>query len=516
MRENLPVYNEERVLKDDERLITVTDKSGNILSCNNEFVDVSGFTREELVGQPHNIVRHPDMPSEVYQVMWSFLKEGKPWMGIVKNRSKNGNFYWVNAYVTPIFTGDKLTGYESVRTKARTSDIERSKKLYHAIKNKKRTKPLIRFVPHHTFIVLSALSSAALMHLGHYDIAERGLSAAVLIYALWGSRVRRKEILSIKSLLKGHFTHDVAIQSYTDNKGGMGDLEVLILSSIAHLETVITRIEDASENLAKETETSASITLSSRQDIERQQSETLLVATAMNEMTATINEVAQHVNETAISAETANDLVTNGLKISDTTMLAIEKLRDTVSEMGNSVSAVHVQTDSIAKAAEVIEKIAEQTNLLALNAAIESARAGEQGRGFAVVAEEVRNLARRTQESTKEIYSIISELTASADSAVDVANEGAINAEEGVARVLENGEMLSGISNAVEKITQMSVQMAAAIEQQAMVAEDINQQVVNISDLAESSTSSAGKTDESMTHLRGISAELHELVVRFR
>lgn len=116
MRQNMPVTNQEKTFSKDEKLITTTDLKGKILHCNDAFVKISGFDKSELIGSPHNIVRHPDMPKEAFKIMWDTLKQGKAWMGLVKNRCKNGDFYWVDAYVTPVTEGGKVIGYESVRT----------------------------------------------------------------------------------------------------------------------------------------------------------------------------------------------------------------------------------------------------------------------------------------------------------------------------------------------------------------------------------------------------------------
>ena len=112
MRTNLPVTQQGRTFKEEERLISTTDLQGNITYCNEAFIAISGYTREELIGSPHNLVRHPDMPPPVFGHMWATLKEGKPWMGIVKNRCKNGDFYWVSAYVTPILEQGQIIQYK--------------------------------------------------------------------------------------------------------------------------------------------------------------------------------------------------------------------------------------------------------------------------------------------------------------------------------------------------------------------------------------------------------------------
>ncbi len=137
-----------------ERLISATDPSGKIIYCNDEFASISGYTREELVGSPHNLVRHPDMPPAVFGLMWGYLKAGKSWMGIVKNRCKNGDYYWVSAYVTPIIENGTLTGYESVRVKPSREQIERAQTLYARLRTGKEAVPR----QHHCAVFLARLA----------------------------------------------------------------------------------------------------------------------------------------------------------------------------------------------------------------------------------------------------------------------------------------------------------------------------------------------------------------------
>lgn len=516
MRKNLPVTDREITFGSNTKLISVTDTQGTILECNDAFVEVSGFEKHELIGQPHNMVRHPDMPTEAYKKMWHYLKAGKPWMGLVKNRCKNGDFYWVNAYVTPVTQNGKVIGYESVRSCPSRQDVERAAKLYRDINAGKTKRAALPISLENAFLILSIAICAGLFGFGLKALSELALLVSVIIFAFWISLNRKKTLNALNEMLNLAFSDELAVQSYTEETGDLGKLKVAILSQLAHLGTVITRIESAALVVAKESEKGAELTAKTRKDIESQQSETMQVATAMNEMSTTIAEVSKHVSNTAIQADTANHLASKGNEVANVTRGSIQKLKLTVEQIGSSVRGVSEQTARIANAAQMIEQIADQTNLLALNAAIEAARAGEQGRGFAVVADEVRNLARRTQESTKEIYGIVTELTHRAGDAVKIADAGAIDAEEGLSNVIESGKMLSGISESIGQIASMSTQMAAAVEEQAHVAEDINRQIVNISTLADLSNDSSMQLSETTIYLNKIADELHELVVRFK
>lgn len=516
MRINTPTTTTEVKIPSNTKLITVTDTNGNITECNDAFVKVSGFSRDELINQPHNIVRHPDMPTEAFKVMWNYLKNGKPWMGLVKNRCKNGDYYWVSAYVSPIYENGSIIGYESVRSKPTEKEIRTASALYSNIKSGKKLKKE-RLMTLQTTFLPAILVVYGLLYLSGFNLAaEATIVTSVIINSLLLAINSSKQRKEIEKLLENNFTDELAVQTYTDKVGSLGKFEVAILSQKAHLSTIIHRIDNAAAGVSRSTINSLSLIEDSKFSIDQQQSETMQVAAAMNEITTTIADVAIHVSDTANHAETAFILAKEGESISRTTSEYMEGLKATVQEISDSISEVSEETNKIVLAANTIEKIAEQTNLLALNAAIEAARAGEQGRGFAVVADEVRNLAQNTQNSTSDIYQIITSLTEKTNNAVVIAKKGALDAEGGLEKVIESENNLSGIVQSIGQISDMSTQIATAVEQQAHVSEDINKQVVNISNLAESNTESAEKAKTSLTDLSYIADKLHELVKRFK
>lgn len=519
MRNNQPVNDRERSLPANQRLISTTDTRGTISYCNDAFVTVSGFSRVQLIGAPHNTVRHPDVPQAVFAHMWQTLKGGQPWMGVVKNRCSNGDYYWVNAYVTPIFENNQVAGYESVRVKPSAEQVARAKALYARLNAGKAAVPaqdrwlpvLLDWLP---FIVVSQLAFLV----GHYLGSSWGFALAALAsipLGLLGLRWQQRGMKRLLQLAEQSTSDPLIARMYTDSRGAQGRLEMAMLSQQARLQTCLTRLQDSAEHLTDQARQSDQLAHASASGLDRQKTETDQVATAINQMAATTQEVANHVQRAADATQRANRLTLEGRGIAGETREAIQRLSVAVGETGLTVTQLARDSDEIGGVVDVIKGIADQTNLLALNAAIEAARAGEMGRGFAVVADEVRQLAQRTTESTGQIHGLIAKLQQTAGDAVQTMENGRRQAEEGVARVQQADQALVGISEAVANITEMATQIAAATEEQSAVAEEVSRNVATIATLADETTGQAQRSALLSEALAGTAHSQYSLVERF-
>jgi len=288
---------------------------------------------------------------------------------------------------------------------------------------------------------------------------------------------------------------------YTKARKGFIDVVKGILSSSSHLAA-------AAEELS-------TITMQGSQGISRQQGEIQQVATSMEEMSATVSEVAKNAANAATEAAEADKQAKNGSNVVKHTVNTINSLADEVKRTATVIERLKGDCISIGTVLDVIRGIAEQTNLLALNAAIEAARAGEQGRGFAVVADEVRTLASRTQQSTQEIQEMIERLQTGSNEAVSAMEKGRVKATDSVEQAAKAGQALEAITSVVDRIKSMNMQIAGAAEEQSATTEEVNRNIVSISDVAEESAQAAQKTASSSDDLARLAVELQQQVAKF-
>ena len=260
----------------------------------------------------------------------------------------------------------------------------------------------------------------------------------------------------------------------------------------------------------------AAITEETSSGVESQKDETVQVASAITQMTATVQEVANNAESATSAAADADSEAKAGNQIVSSTVQAISELATEVESSASVIEKLKGDSENIGAVLDVIKGIAEQTNLLALNAAIEAARAGEQGRGFAVVADEVRTLAQRTQESTAEIENLINALQGGAEEAVTVMTRSRDRASHTVEQAKHAGESLSSITRAVGTILQLNTQIATAAEEQSSVSEEINRNVINIQDISEQTASGAEQTASASAELARLGEQLQNLVGQFK
>jgi aerotaxis receptor len=508
MRLNEPVTQREYALENDVTLMSTTDLQSHITYVNEAFVQASGFSAEELLGQPHNLVRHPDMPKEAFADMWMTLKSGQSWSGLVKNRRKDGDHYWVRANATPIWRNGHLTGYMSVRTTPSRAEIEAADSLYRKMRNgeaghlrfcrgivvrtgllaclswpKKMPVSLRVYLPMliniglgWLWLATAHLEGSALM--GLMAVQMLGLLGCWLLYKKQIGQPLANLVAQAQRQASGQVNPSPAMDRIDEIGMLQRALNQSGLNMKALLDDVSIRVRQVSDASAQIATGNDDLNLRTEQTAANLQE----AAASMEQLSGSIRQNAEAVGRAVEKASLARRAATDGGGA----------VRQVVSTMDDISQSSKTMTEII----NVINGIAFQTNILALNAAVEAARAGEQGRGFAVVAAEVRSLAQKSAAAAGEIKGLIDQALQGVNAGVQmvtVAGQTMDSTQSQVADasilVTEIGEVtteqatnVSQVSAAVSQLEQITQKNAALVDQLALASRNLRHETTRLSD----------------------------------
>ncbi|MCP1630073.1 aerotaxis receptor [Citrobacter amalonaticus] len=475
MSSQLYVTQQNTPLDDDTTLMSTTDLHSYITHANDTFVNISGYSLNELLAQPHNLVRHPDMPKAAFADMWYTLQQGEPWSGIVKNRRKNGDHYWVRANAVPMVREGNVTGYMSIRTRATDAEIATVEPLYKALNEGRCRRRIhkglvvrkgwlgklpampvrwrVRSVMALIYVVL-----AAALHLSGAPWLAQLMCALVMLLgtaAFEWQIVRPIENVAKQALkVATGERNSVAHLNRSDELGltlrAVGQLGLMCRWLINDVSSQVSSVRNGSETLAKGND---DLNKHTRQTVDNVQQ----TVTTMNQMAASVkqnSETASAADKLSIAASSA---ATQGGEAMDTVIKTMEDIANSTQRIGTITT--------------LINDIAFQTNILALNAAVEAARAGEQGKGFAVVAGEVRHLASRSASAANDIRKLID---ASAD-----------KVQSGSQQVHAAGRTMDDIVSQVQNVTQLIAQISHSTLEQSDGLTSLTRAVSELNDITQ-------------------------------
>lgn len=499
---------------DDINILSVTNTASEITYINQDFLQYAGYSKQELLGQYHNIIRHPDMPKAAFKEMWRRLQSNRSWMGIVKNRSANGDHYWVDAFASPIENHLGETEYQSVRVKANPEVIRRAELAYArlnagkpAVAAGKLTSLLLN---KWILFAVSLLGTSVMSFAFSPENIFINIMVTLFAHGVMALSFMREDIQMRRMSKKAKQIIDdpLAQYIYTGDTSKSGQVLVAMEALAKQQGAILGRIKESGSGIEN---TLCKVEHSSKQTSDictTQEDEMTAIATAIQEMNASFVEVG---DSGAVALELVN--ASKGhLKITvdntQQTQSALDTLVNDVTKVKLSTESLTKQTEHVTGMVTMIEQIAAQTNLLALNAAIEAARAGDHGRGFAVVANEVRELANKTHESTQKITKNVEGLNIQTNDTIELINRVSRHANTALEASQASQASMSHLQNNNDNIVIQNSQISTALEEQIYVTESINKSIHRIQ---ESSVDCAKIAQETTELTQFALNEMHQL-----
>ncbi len=541
MRNNQPITQKEYVLPEGSVIISYTDLKGLITHANEDFIEASGFSRDELMGKPHNIVRHPDVPVEAFRDLWDTIQNGRPWEGIVKNRRKNGDHYWVKATATPL---PDNSGYMSVRIAPTREEIKSAESLYAAMRKNPNIRlaggllyqpgpigalrrvyarlPLLAkiLLPTVLIALLGGMGSIvwlALLLEGAWWPVVLGVGLPLLLTLAGLSTLLYQQTQRLGSIATA--AQAICSDDYTHSLpyGGEDDVTVLacavafmrnrMAEMVFSLRQGLEKLNDSARDLAQSSHNTAT-------GAENQSAAAITISAAVEELSASIRTLESDAGETQSIAEDAGHASRRAAKTVHDAALEIAHIAKAVNHAASELSELENISQEIGKIVNSIHEIAEQTNLLALNAAIEAARAGERGRGFAVVADEVRNLASRTTKATAEIGSMVERIQARTEQTVGEMKHSASLVDDGVRSAHDAGDQVAALEDKTQRVEQSITHIYELLQQQALATDEIAGNVDGVAHTAEDNLDAARQVANAASEVEYMAQTLTRLAWR--
>ena len=564
MRVNEPITNTEIEFPENELLVSRTDRAGRIVFANSGFIKISGYSEEELIGQPHNLLRHPHMPVEAFADLWKTVKSGRPWEGLVKNRAKNGDYYWVRANVTPVLEDGEVTGYISIRFKPTREQRQEHDALYAQIREGKAKNIQIRggkaepvgwryqvrrittclswqqglsYVVASAFMMAIGLlgyvgASPELIALGTFaGVSISGVMGRILYVKLDGPFKRIEKHL--KAISNNDFTYEIspetafefdelivllralkaklayADQEHNENQRKREERQRIQMEMAEHIESDAHAVHSAAQEISGAVGSQAATA-------SQMSSSVAEITSTMEELSSSSTQVAEHSQSVVTMAEKTWEGSKEGAEAMQAMLDRMDEIRSDNLHSLQVIEELGRKSKEISKIMQIIESVADQTKLIAFNAALEASSAGEAGKRFSVVAAEIRRLADNVTDSAGEIANKVGEIQDAISNLVVTAEKGAERIGSGMQESNRVAHILVGLENTAHESSTAAQQISLATQQQRTASGQVVIALREIVDASSQTAKSIARISDVAKNMTSLSNQLETLVARYQ